>query len=638
VNESLNELLSELLSLNALRAPGRSTNRRRDGDSADMSAQAVQKIDRFEIVKPLGEGSQGAVYLAHDPTLDRLVAVKLLSAEAGELSETAGNGTPLEAVIASKLNHPNIVPIFDAGEAGNRQYLIFEYVEGETLASYLEKTGAYTIETAVPVIRAILTGMAAAHEAGIVHLDLSPRNVLTSADGTPRIMDFGLSQFAQKLRVNKEYATGTLRYMAPEHFLGRQLGPWTDVFALGSTFFELVCGQKAMTGGSVQEIRDRIMQVDVNFDPLFACEHGKDFARFLAGALQANPQGRYADGGAMKEAFELFLEETGLVEAAPEGGTRHSTIDFLLRRMQRKKDFPTISSTLAEINRLTGDSADACADKLANVILRDLALTSKLLKLVNSAFYGARAVEITSISQAVVFLGVEQVRMTANSLTLFGHLKNDSADLKDAMIRSFLGGLLARHLARKQKLAGAEEAFIGGMCQNLGENLVIYYFADEFEEIEELRKTEMLDKNAASRSLLGVSYGDLGSTVARSWSLPQSIVSAIRGLPPGPVRRPDTDDERLRDVCVFVNELCGLFHGRATTNMDRHIQELLAKYEPSVQLSEDYVYRLVSAGYEKLKAYAPVFEVTVTQSAYCRTVDQWLTAAAPEGQDVEQTA
>ncbi|MEM9209181.1 MAG: HDOD domain-containing protein [Pseudomonadota bacterium] len=593
-----------------------------------MSAAPAQRIGRFEVVRPLGRGSQGSVYQAIDPTLDRHVAIKMLNASNVQLSEIAENGAPLEAVIASKLNHPNVVPIYDAGENAEGQYLIFEYVEGETLSQMLKDNGPFSIEQAVPILDAILDGMAAAHQAGILHLDLSPRNVLVNAEGIPRIMDFGLSQFAGKLQVNSEYATGTLRYMSPEHFLGRPLGAWTDVFALGSTFFELVTGRHAMRGGSIDEVRDNIIRVAVDYSAILEHGNGEAFARFLAGALLPNPQGRYADCVAMRDAFKLFLEEVGLIERLADGGSRHSTIDFLLRRMQRKKDFPTISSTLADINRLTSGESTSSADKLANVILRDLALTSKLLKLVNSAFYGARASEVTSISQAVVFLGVEQVRMTANSLTLFGHLKSDSETLKDAMIRSFLSGLIARHLAQKERLPGVEEAFIAGLCQNLGETLVIYYFADEHDEIESLRNTERLSKQAAARSVLGVSYADLGCTVAQTWSLPGSIVDAIRGLPPGPVRPTHDNDLRIRDVCVFTNELCDVFHSQTVANNRTALNELLEKYSPSVAMGDDYAVTLLNAGFEKLKAYAPLFEVNIDSSAYCRGLAAWLAGQA----------
>lgn len=589
-----------------------------------MTDSGTYNIGRYEVRKSLGKGSQGTVYLAKDPTLDRYVAIKVLAASQPGLNNTGATGAPLEALIASKLNHPNIVPIYDAGECEVGPYLIFEYVEGDTLQKILHANGPYTIEEAVPLFSAILKALATAHAAGILHLDLNPRNILLDSDKVPRIMDFGLSQFASFTRKSGKTASGTLRYMAPEHFLGEPLGTWTDVFALGSTFFEVITSHRAMQGVTLEDITNNIVSASVDLGILDLDPHGQAFARFLAGAFEKEPEGRYSDCCVMNEAFELFLKESTLRDRVEGAGSTHSTIDFLMRRMQRKQDFPTISSTLADINRLTGDESNASADKLANVILRDLALTSKLLKLVNSAYYGSRTAEITSISHAVVFLGVQTVRMTANSLTLFGHLKGDSAVLRDSMIKSFFSGLIARHLAQRARLPDIEEAFICGMCQNLGENLVIYYFADEFEEISTLRKTKQLDKPAASRGVLGVSYADLGAAVAGTWGLPRSIIDAIKGRPPGPVSEPADDHERIRDLAIFSNRLCDLFVDEAHEDLTSALRDLLREFGASVTLDEDYSLKLINAGFEKLNQYSQLFELNVAKSAYCRAVSAWV--------------
>ena len=589
-----------------------------------MTGAANPKIGRYEIIRSLGKGAQGAVYLGRDPTLDRLVAVKVLTSKDAELNSVTDDGVPLEGRISSKLKHPNIIPIFDAGECGVGPYLVFEYVEGKTLGQTLKSRGPMSIEAAVPLIAAILQAVATAHASEILHLDLSPRNILIDADEVPRVMDFGLAQYVSHTREPQEFATGTLRYMAPEHLLGRRLGPWTDVFALGGTFYELVTGKHAMVGSSLEQIQSKIISEEVDFAPLTVDPRGEAFARFLAGALEKNEQGRYADCSAMNEAFELFLAETELGDRPHTTASSHSTIDFLLRRMERTGDFPTISRTLSDINRLSGDDSDANADKLANVILRDFALTSKLLKLVNSAFYSTRSVEVTSISEAVVFLGVEKVRMTANSLTFFGHMKGDSAVLKDSMTKSFLSGLIARHLAHRQRLPDVEEAFICGMCQNLGENLVIFYFADEFDDINELIRTKKLNKDAAARGVLGVGYPELGAAVAKTWNLPGSITESIRGIPPGPIREPEYPAEQLRDFAVFANELCDIFQQREIEDVESAIQELLTRFAPSVSVEPEYCIKLINAGFDKLKQYAPIFEINVASSNYCRSVQTWL--------------
>ena len=607
-----------------------------------MTEDANQKIGRYEMIRAVGRGAQGAVYLARDPTLDRLVAIKILTANDAELNRKTADGAPLEARISSKFKHPNIIPIFDAGECDAGPYLVFEYVEGKTLAQILKAKGAFSIEAAVPLIAAILKAVATAHGSEILHLDLSPRNILMDADDKPRVMDFGLAQYISIAREPREFASGTLRYMAPEHFLGEPLGPWTDVFALGSTFYEVVSGERAMQGTTLEQIQYKIIAGEVDFAPLMHEQHGEAFVRFLQGSLEKSREGRYGDCSIMSEAFELFLNETGLAEKAHTDGSKHSTIEFLLRRMQRTGDFPTISRTLSDINRLTGEDSDANADKLANVILRDFALTGKLLKLVNSAFYGARTTEVTSISQAVVFLGLEKVRMTANSLTFFGHMKGDSAVLKDSMTKSFLSGLISRHLAQVAKLPAAEEAFICGMCQNLGENLVIFYFAEEFDGISELQQGKGLEKSAAARGVLGVSYADLGAAVAKEWNLPGSIIESIRGVPPGRIAIPESEEEKLRDFAVFANEFCDLFQCHERDDIEFAMRDLLKRFEPSVSLEAEYCQKLIAAGFEKLKEYAPIFEINVSSSGYCRSVQSWLDSQAdsaqPDDGDAEPVA
>lgn len=590
-----------------------------------MKEGGKQEIGRYELIRSIGRGSQGAVYLARDPTLDRFVAIKVLTETDPELNRVTDNGTPLEARISSRLKHPNIIPIFDAGVCAAGPFLVFEYVEGKTLAQLLKASGPMTIEAAAPLIASILKAVSTAHAAGILHLDLSPRNVLIDADENPRVMDFGLAQYVSVAREPNGFATGTLRYMAPEHFLGNPLGPWTDVFALGSTFYEVVTGLRAIQGTVLEEIQQNIISGNVNFAPLKNMPHGDAFTRFLAGSFEVQREGRYADCSIMSEAFNLLLDEIRPADKARADASSHSTIDFLLRRMQRTGDFPTISRTLSDINRLTGeDDREANADKLANVILRDFALTSKLLKLVNSAFYGTRGAEVTSVSQAVVFLGVEKVRMTANSLTFFGHMKGDSNVLKDSMTKSFLGGLISRHLAQRDKLRGAEEAFICGMCQNLGENLVMYYFADEYDDIKEMQRQEGIDKAAAARGVLGVSYAELGAAVAKTWNLPRPIIESIRGVPPGPIVPPANETEKLRDFSVFANELCDLFQRCSPDEVQNAMGELLMRFEPSFSLEPDYCFKLVNACFEKLKQFAPIFEINVSSSRYCQPVQSWL--------------
>lgn len=582
----------------------------------------------------LGKGSQGVVYLAYDPALKRRVAIKVLTSVDDAVSSGDAENRLREGEISGKLNHPAIVTVFDAGECDIGPYLVFEYVEGETMASVLKRQGPYSIRDAVPMIRTILDALAVAHRSLVVHLDLSPRNILIAKDGKPRIMDFGLSQYVHKIPRRRDYAVGTLRYMAPEHFVGEDLGPHTDVFALGSTFLEMVTGNRAMSGESFSDIRRKIVEANPDFGNLASLEGGPQFETFLRRALARKADDRYANGADMLAAFEAFVREADLEAAVVDDVSRHSTIEYLLRRMRRKKEFPTVSQTLSDINKLTASDSTASADKLSNVILRDFALTSKLLKLVNSSFYGLRGGKIENVSQAVVLLGLEQVRMTANSLTFFGHMQSRDETLRDAMVRSFLSGLIARHLAKRMHLPQAEETFIAGMFQSLGENLVIYYFREEYDEMRDMAVDEHISLPEAARKVLGVDFAEIGAAVAATWQLPKSLIAAIQGVPDGDgeLPEPETPQEQVRDIAVFANRLC-LIAADGRDNRDEQLYALLERFRHSVELEHDYCVKLIAASVEKLKAYAPVFEINIAENGFYRSVQAWLAAEQPAAND-----
>ena len=177
---------------------------------------------------------------------------------------------------------------------------------------------------------------------------------------------------------------------------------------------------------------------------------------------------------------------------------------------------------------------------------------------------------------------------------------------------------------RPDELPGAEEAFISGMCQNLGENLVIFYFGEEHEDIVALQEKEGLDKAAAARGVLGVSYAEIGGAVAKIWNLPASILDAIRGVPPGKIVVPSSEDEELRDIAVFANELCDLFHQHARDDIEDAIVDLLARFMSSVPMAPDYCLKLMAAVVEKLKQFAPMFEINVATNNFCKSVQAWL--------------
>ena len=583
------------------------------------AGKAAQKIGRFELVRRIGAGGQGLVFQALDRQLDRTVAIKLIHSD-----QVPGDQPPLEGRIVARLRHPNIVSIFEVGELGSMPYLVFEYVEGPTLRSLLVAQQSLSIDKACELMAQVLDGVAYAHERGVVHLDLTPSNIIIDPDQVPRIMDFGLARRGEHQQTGDAYAVGTLRYVTPEHFSGEELGPHTDVFALCLIFHELLAGRPALQGGSADEIRQQLLHGSVDFDALAGKPQLQPLIGVLKGGLERDPRARYPNGAAMRAAFGAAMKA-----AAAEGTTAklHNTVEFLLRRMERKKGFPALSRSLADINHLTSSSSvNVNNERLAAVILRDYALTNKLLQLANSAFYGGGSRQVTNVTQAISLLGYEQIRMTANSVCYAAQLQSNacSAQVKDAITQAFLSGLITRHLVRQAKLSGVEEAFICGMFRNLGEHLTLYYFPEEHADIMALMAERQVTKADATRSVLGITFAELGASVGRTWKLPSPILAAIEASPEGGPAPAADAEARLADHAVFANELCEVLGSAESVAQAAALNSLCERFRPRLLIDAATASQVLEAALEKLRQFGPILGIDTASSRFCATLQQWL--------------
>ena len=596
------------------------------------AAKAAQKIGRFEIARRISSGGQGTVFEALDPKLDRPVAIKLIHSD-----QVTGDRPPLEGRILARLRHPNIVSIFEVGELGSMPYLVFEYVEGPTLRSLLGGEQSFAVDKACALIGQVLEGVAYAHERSVLHLDLTPSNIIIDPDHVPRIMDFGLARSARHPQPADEYPVGTLRYMTPEHFEGPELGAYTDVFALSLIFYELLTGRPALQGSSPPEIMQQLLHGSVDYGAFAGMPQLQPLVGVLRGGLERDPRARYPNAAAMRAALRAVMTTAG-----PEGARAgpHSTVEFFLRRMERKKDFPALSRSLADINRLTSPtSTESNNERLATVILRDYALTNKLLKLANSAFYGGGSREVTNVTQAISLLGYEQIRIAANSLCYATQLQSDANNpqLKEAITKSVLSGLITRHLARQAKLPGVEEAFICGMFRNIGEHLTLYYFPEEHADIMAAMAERQVTKAVAARSVLGISFAELGGSVGRIWKLPVSILAVIEASSAGGLT-PATDPEgRLADYAVFANELCEILGSAESVAQAVALHMLYQRFAPRFSIDESADCQMLGAALEKLAQFAPILGIDTARSEFCANLQRWLhsraNAALPQQTD-----
>lgn len=583
-----------------------------------------EKIGRFNVIRELGRGSQGVVYLAVDPQLEREVAIKTLH------RHVSGNGKRQkrlirEAKTVGKLQHPNIIPLYEAGEFQDRPYLVFEFVEGQSLRDLIKSNGQLVVHRAVGIMQQILSGIGYAHQQGIVHRDMSPSNILISQNDTPRIMDFGISIMTEGMDTRDNDLSGTPCYMSPEHFSKNPIGPCSDIFSIGLIFYEMLIGKPAIQADNDYAVMFKIANeaIPAPSKENEGIDQGLDSV--VLRALEKDPDTRYADAFQMKRALDEYMEASGggLSKETQKADT-NATVDFLLRRMRHKSDFPTFSRHIMEINRMasSGKTNITSASQLSNTIIKDYALTNKLLKLVNSAFYGQFSGRITTVSRAVVILGFEQVRTAAASLILFEHLQNksQSMELKDAAISSFMSGMIADDIAGNMGINLGEEAFICAMLRNLGKHLVIFYFPEEYEQIKRRMVQKDIDEVAASRAILGISYQELGEGVAKAWKFPVKITNSMRRLPKGNIEPAKSDEEMLRNISAFSNTLCHIASNSEGAERENAIKGLLKRFKKSVPVNKDQVSKLLDGAMEKVESYSDTLKIKTNKSRFLRNL------------------
>ena len=207
---------------------------------------------RYRIVSLLGRGGMGEVYRATDLTLSQPVALKFLP-DSGPDHQRALERFHSEVRIARQVSHPNVCRVYDVGEADGMPYISMEYVDGEDLASLLQRIGRLPADKALEIARKICAGVAAAHDKGVIHRDLKPANIMLDRRGNVVVMDFGLAAVADQLR-GAEARSGTPAYMAPEQLRGEQVTAKSDIYALGMVLYEIFTGKRAYDAATMAEL------------------------------------------------------------------------------------------------------------------------------------------------------------------------------------------------------------------------------------------------------------------------------------------------------------------------------------------------------------------------------------------------
>lgn len=596
------------------------------GAAADAQA-APRRLGRFELQRVLGKGAQATVWLAQDTRLQRQVAVKLL--RSGQDAQ-AQEQWLREARHVGKLSHPAIVPVFEADVHDGQPYLVFEYVAGRTLAEHLAQQGRCAVHDAVEIVIDVLDGLQAAHEAGIVHRDLKPSNVMVDAQRHGRVMDFGVAA-ALASPSGAHMVCGTPAYMAPEAVAGAAPAPAMDIYAAALVLVELLTGRRVIAERDPMRALALVARQAVELPKDLGAGVDDGLRAILRRALAREPAQRHASALELGGALRAWVAPVTAPTAAS-----NATLDFLLRRMRHKSDFPALSDSVARIQHVTNSEDDSIAD-LTNEILKSVALTNKLLRLVNSAnFSHLGGGSIGTVSRAVSLVGFNKVRNMAMSLVLLEHMQDagHARQMREEFLRTMMAGTMAVQLCGPGEKR--EEAFLGAMFQGLGRMLCAYYFPEEAQQIRALLASGRVQggEEAAARQVLGLSLEDLGVGVARVWSLPDTLQRCISPPQGSPPQSPPGGVERLRWAARVANEATAIMLQHERGPAEALLQRLAAQYASGLGMTPQQIAKATLQAREQFIAMANALELRAEKgSPAARLLAPPATMTALQGAD-----
>lgn len=285
----------------------------------NTSGPYAQQFGRYVVEGELGRGGMSVVYRAHDPSLDRPVAVKVMHPHLAD-REDSRQRFAREARAIARLPHPNIVEIYDhAPAASERAYIVTELIDGPTLRAFVDAHPVRFGEVAALLMIPVLEALNHAHKAGIVHRDIKPENIMLRGDGTPVLMDFGIAQMVDQDTLT---ATGTMlgspAHMAPEIVEGEDISVMADIFSVGTVLYWLVCGALPFSGPSPAALFRRI--AECRFDPVLhrKPQAGRAIARLIEQCMSHAPMERPESAGIIAARLRTLLEQGGLTDPAAE--------------------------------------------------------------------------------------------------------------------------------------------------------------------------------------------------------------------------------------------------------------------------------------------------------------------------------
>lgn len=319
-----------------------------EGDVAVLAS-----LGKYQIKRELGRGAMGVVYEGFDPLIERTVAIKTIlksQFHQTELDELLGRFRR-EAQAAGRLNHPNIVTIYEYGEEGDVAYIAMEYITGTELKEHFDQAENFQIGNAASIMLQLLDALEYSHNRGVVHRDIKPSNILITQDGKIKIADFGIARIESSELTQAGTVLGTPSYMSPEQFLGKEADRRSDIYSTGVILYQMLTGRRPFIGGNLTEIMNKVVSQAAAVPSSINPKVTKALDVVVAKAMAKRPEDRFQSAAAFAAALKLAadivaiaerkqrpeatLKVTGREQSVPEG-TIESALQFNLDDIDKR--------------------------------------------------------------------------------------------------------------------------------------------------------------------------------------------------------------------------------------------------------------------------------------------------------------
>jgi eukaryotic-like serine/threonine-protein kinase len=281
-----------------------------------------KEIDQYEIISPIGKGGMGTVYLARDKSLGRKIAFKFLDRRFSQDQDRLQRFI-LEARTASALNHPNIITIFEVGEIDNHNFIATEFIEGKTLRQIIENE-PLELMSVVEIAIQIASALKAAHDAGIIHRDIKPDNIMVRPDGLVKVLDFGVAKLSEqdldagisiRIETMQGMIIGTVDYMSPEQAGGEEVDTLTDIFSFGVVLYYLLAGKLPFIGDSPSQIINSILTKEPKSLNTFDENIPVELVKIVKKSLEKEKAKRFQSAKEMLHELQQFKKHLVVSEA-----------------------------------------------------------------------------------------------------------------------------------------------------------------------------------------------------------------------------------------------------------------------------------------------------------------------------------